>query len=40
MRPLQEVETADLIGFPLSDSIQSNHVSLEPLAPLAPGPAG
>ena len=32
----KEFETADLIGFPLLDSMQSNHVSpAEPLVPPA-----
>ena len=34
----REFETADLIGFPLLDSIQSNNLSLEPLNHRAPGP--
>ena len=33
----RKYETADLIGFPLLDSIQSNNVSPEPLVHRAPG---
>ena len=33
----REFETADLIGFPLLDYIQSNHVSPGPLVPRDPG---
>ena len=33
----REFVTAFLIGFSLLDSIQSNHVSSEPLVPRAPG---
>ena len=36
----REFETTDLIGFPLLDSIQSDHVSPEPLVPHLPVPAG
>ena len=36
----RKFETADLIGFPLFVSIQSNHVSSEPLVPRVPDPAG
>ena len=40
VRLYREFERADLIGFPLLDSIQSNHVLQEPLILRAPGPAG
>ena len=36
---LLEFKTADLIGFPLFDSIQSNRAFTEPLVPRVPGPA-